>query len=198
MNFRKFTKNKKKNTFVEPDEIFLDSKNLQNFDRQQFEGRIEKPIPRKTINLLGTSFLLIIILFGIRLVYLQVGNGDNYRKRSENNILEKVIIFTERGIIYDRNKKELAWNKKTEGGTDLVVGAPLGAPTTKLDSSILYTRVYTSPGFSHILGYVSYPTKDNAGNYWQTEFKGIDGLEKEYNDKIKGENGSKIIETDAK
>ena len=198
MNFRKFTKNKKKNTFVEPDEIFLDSKNLQNFDRQQFEGRIEKPIPRKTINLLGTSFLLIIILFGIRLVYLQVGNGDNYRKRSENNILEKVIIFTERGIIYDRNKKELAWNKKTEGGADLVVGAPLGAPTTKLDSSILYTRVYTSPGFSHILGYVSYPTKDNAGNYWQTEFKGIDGLEKEYNDKIKGENGSKIIETDAK
>ncbi|KKQ21330.1 MAG: Penicillin-binding protein 2 [Parcubacteria group bacterium GW2011_GWC1_36_9] len=197
MNFRKFTKNKKKNTFVEPDEIFLDSKNLQNFDRQQFEGRIEKPIPRKTINLLGTSFLLIIILFGIRLVYLQVGNGDNYRKRSENNILEKVIIFTERGIIYDRNKKELAWNKKTEGGTDLVVGAPLGAPTTKLDS-LLYTRVYTSSGFSHILGYVSYPTKDNAGNYWQTEFKGIDGLEKEYNDKIKGENGSKIIETDAK
>ena len=36
---RIFKKNKlrEKNFFVEPDEIFLDSKNLQNFDRQQFE-----------------------------------------------------------------------------------------------------------------------------------------------------------------
>ena len=53
------TKNKikNKNFFVEPDEIFLDSKNLQNFDRQQFEGRIEKPIPKKTILFLGILFL---------------------------------------------------------------------------------------------------------------------------------------------
>ena len=35
---------------IEPDQIFLDSKNLPNFNRQQFEGRIEKPIPKKTIN----------------------------------------------------------------------------------------------------------------------------------------------------
>ena len=49
----------KKHSFVEPDEIFLDSKNLQNFDRQQFEGRIEKPIPKKTIFLLGVQILQI-------------------------------------------------------------------------------------------------------------------------------------------
>ncbi len=179
MTFKKFRKNSKKNTFVEPDEIFLDSKNLQNFDRQQFEGRIEKPIPKKTVNFLGAFFLLIILIFGARLSYLQVQNGDINRKRSENNILKRVGIFTERGIIYDRNKKELAWNKKTE------------------DSSLLYTRAYISPGFSHVLGYVSYPTKDKEGNYWQSEFIGIDGLEKEYHSKIKGENGSKIIEIDA-
>ena len=41
-------------------------------------------------------------------------NGDTYRKRSENNILKKATIFTERGIIYDRNGRELAWNKKSE------------------------------------------------------------------------------------
>ena len=163
---------------MEPDEIFLDSKNLQNFNRQQFEGRIEKPIPKKTINFLGAFFILIILIFGARLTYLQIQNGDTYRKRSENNILEKVNIFTERGIIYDRNKIELAWNKKTE---DL--------------SSI---RTYLSPGLSHVLGYVSYPAKDSTGNYWQNEFIGKDGLEKEYNDEIKGENGSKIIEIDAK
>lgn len=180
MTFRKFRKNKIKDTFVDPDEIFLDSKNLQNFDRQQFEGRIEKPIPKKTINFLGLSFLVIILIFGTRLVNLQIQNGETYKKRSENNILKKVNIFTERGIIYDRNKKELAWNKKGENLSDL------------------YTRAYASPGFSHVLGYVSYPAKDSSGNFWQEEFIGKNGLEKEYNDKIKGENGSKIIETDAK
>ena len=172
-------RNKNKNFSVYPDEIFLDSENLENFDRQQFEGRIEKPIPKKTITFLGIFFLTVIFIFGVRLLYLQIQKGDAYRKRSENNILEKVNIFTERGIIYDRNKKELAWNKKGD------------------DSSIILTRAYLSPGFSHVLGYVSYPAKDSTGNYWQSEFIGKDGLEKEYNDKIKGKNGSKIIEVNA-
>ncbi|MFA5841156.1 MAG: penicillin-binding transpeptidase domain-containing protein [Candidatus Paceibacterota bacterium] len=169
---------KLKNSFVEPDEIFLDSKNLQNFDRQQFEGRIEKPIPKKTIILLGMLFLFFSTIFGSRLVYLQIHNGATYYKRSQNNVLEKAIIFTDRGIIYDRNKVEMTWNKKTEE-------APLP------------TRAYLSPGFSHILGYVSYPSVDSSGNYWQGEFIGKDGLEKQYNNELKGENGAKIIETDA-
>src|SRR3990167_6787475 len=147
-------KNSDKHFFVEPDEIFLDSKNLQNFDRQQFEGRIEKSIPK-------------------------------------NNILDKVIIFTERGIIYDRNNVKLAWNSRNSDVGRLNSGRPTS------ESENMPIRTYMSPGFSHVLGYVSYPAKDKDGNYWQTEFMGKDGLEKEYNDKIKGENGSKIIEINA-
>ena len=169
---------KNKNFFVEPDEIFLDSKNLQNFDRQQFEGRIEKSISKKNILLLGVLFLFFMGIFGIRLIYLQIQKGEAYFQRSQNNVLEKAVIFTDRGIIYDRNKIELAWNKKEEGTS-------------------VPTRVYLSPGFSHLLGYVSYPAQDSSGNYWQGEFIGKDGLEKEYNHELKGENGSKIIETDA-
>ncbi|MFA5778462.1 MAG: penicillin-binding transpeptidase domain-containing protein [Candidatus Paceibacterota bacterium] len=177
---RIFKKNtiKNKNFFVEPDEIFLDSKNLQNFDRQQFEGRIEKPIPKKTIIFLGVLFLFFSGIFGTRLAYLQIQRGEAYFKRSQNNVLEKAIIFTDRGIIYDRKKVELTWNKKSE---------ELSIPI----------RTYLSPGFSHLLGYVSYPTQDKTGNYWQGDFIGKDGLEKQYDAKLKGENGSKIIETDA-
>ncbi len=96
--------------------------------------------------------------------------------------MEKAIIFAERGIIYDRNSKEIAWNKKEEG------------ENSNTDFSI---RSYMSNGFSHTLGYVSYPARDKKGNYWQGEFIGKDGLEKEYNETLKGENGSKIVETDA-
>ena len=171
-------KNKAGNFFVEPDEIFLDSKNVQNFDQQQFEGRIEKPIPKKTILFLGIFFLLSIVMFGVRLGNLQIEKGEAYLKRSENNTLERVIIFADRGTIYDRNKKELAWNRKVDGDFGI--------------------RTYLSPGFSHLLGYVSYPAKDKMGNYWQSEFGGIDGLEKQYNDQIRGENGSKTVEIDAR
>lgn len=188
MTFRKFRKSAIQDTFVEPDEIFLDSKNLQNFDQQQFEGRIEKPISKKTINFLGASFVLMMIVFGGRLVNLQVENGEAFRKRSEDNILEKINIFTERGIIYDRNGNELAWNQKADAEIE---------KGSTLEENLSYIRTYITPGFSHLLGYVSYPTKDKKGNYWQTDFIGKDGLEKEYNDKIKGENGSKIIETNA-
>src|ERR1035437_7349058 len=174
------------NFFVEPDEIFLDSKNLENFDRQQFEGRIEKPIPKKTIIFLGIFFLFSAVLFGLRLGYLEINKGEAYLKRSENNTLEKQIIFADRGIIYDRNKVELAWNKKT---------VDLSSIETKANFPI---RTYLSDGFSHLLGYVSYPNADNKGVYWQTEFIGKDGLEKQYNDKLKGENGLKIIEVDAR
>lgn len=181
MTFKKFTKNARKNTSVDPDEIFLDSKNIQNFNLQQFEGRIEKPISKKTIIFLGIGFLFIIFTFNIRLINLQIQNGDTYRQRSENNILAKINIFNERGIIYDRNKKELAWNKKLD-----------------YEKNDFPNRVYISSGFSHVLGYVSYPSKDSTGRYWQTTFKGKGGLEKQYDERIKGENGSKIIEIDAK
>ncbi len=170
---------KNANFFVEPDEIFLDSKNLQNFDRQQFEGRIEKPISKKAIIFVGIFFLLFLGAFGTRLGYLQIQKGQAYLDRSQNNTLEKQIIFSDRGIIYDRNKVELAWNKKAP---DL--------PTT--------IRTYLSPGFSHLLGYVSYPMQDKSGNFWQSEFIGKDGLEKQYNQQLKGTNGSKIVEIDAR
>lgn len=182
---------KYKNSFVEPDEIFLDSKNIQNFDRQQFEGRIEKPIPKKTIIFIGVLFLFFMGIFGTKLFNLQIQNGLAYFKRSQNNVLEKIIIFTERGIIYDRNKIELAWNKKMDLTMDSINKDldPKENPPS--------IRAYINPGFSHLLGYVSYPTKDKSGNYWQGEFMGKDGLEKQYNEQLKGENGSKIIETDA-
>ncbi len=175
------------NSFVEPDEIFLDSKNFQNFDRQQFEGRIEKPISKRTILFLSIFFFVCAGMFSVRLIYLQIQKGKTYFDRSENNSLEKQIIFADRGIIYDRNKVELAWNKKAGD-----------SPAQTEESADFSTRAYLTPGFSHLLGYVTYPAKDKSGNYWQSEFKGKDGLEKEYNDKLQGENGTKIVETDAR
>jgi penicillin-binding protein 2 len=184
--FLKRNKPRRNTSFIEPDEIFLDSKNLENFDNQQFEGRIEKQISKKTIVWVGGFFIIFALIFCSRLGFLQIKKGEAYLKRSQNNTLERQTIFADRGIIYDRNKKELAWNIKNE---EVLF-------EDNVEKISFSTRTYKSPGFSHLLGYVNYPLQDKKGNYWQTEFIGKDGLEKMYNIEIRGENGEKIVETD--
>jgi len=169
---------------VAPDEIFLDSKNLPCFNTQQFEGRLEKAIPKRSIFFLGVFFFACTCVFIYKLGYLQIVKGEAYFKKSENNTLMKQPIFADRGLIYDRNDVLLAWNNWNK--EDL----------NKLSSP---TRSYFSdPGFSLLLGYVSSPAKDSQGNYWQDTFIGKDGVEKSYNKELTGINGVRITETDVR
>ncbi len=165
--------------FVEPDEIFLDAKNLPQFDTQQFEGRIEKAISKRTIKVVQSFFLIVFFIFAGRLLYMQGIKGNSYYTMSKQNQLGREPIFAERGVIYDRNGVLLAWNEQP--ATD--------EPYSK--------RAYIQQnGFGHLLGYVSYPSKDSSGNFWQTEFVGKNGIEKQYNNVLRGTNGTRLIERD--
>ncbi len=165
---------------IDPDEIFLDSQNLPQFDNQQFEGRLEKPITSRTVVVLGIFFVLIGFLFMGRLGILQIKKGTAYAERSENNSLNKKPIFAHRGIIYDRNNKELAWNEEAQNG-----------------DAYPHRAYIATPGFAHVLGYMSYPQKDKNGFYYKVEAEGKDGVEKYFNTQLSGVNGLKIEETDA-
>ncbi len=179
----RFFKNKYRDVEIAPDEIFLDSKNLPNFNTQQFEGRIEKPIGKQVVVLLGVFFLFFGGAFIWKLGVLQIHQGEAYLKKSESNTLAKQPIFADRGLIYDRNGKLLAWN------TWDIQSGKFEAPT----------RTYTSlSGFAHVLGYVSVPAKDAKGVYWQDGFIGKDGVEKFYDKRLQGKNGVRITETDVK
>lgn len=167
---------------IDPDEIFLDSKNLPNFNTQQFEGRIEQTIPKKSIFFLGLFFFIVTSLFVYKLGVLQIKKGEAYFKKSENNTLMKQPIFADRGLIYDRKGTVLAWNEWDK--TDI----------NKFSSPL--RTYYSSSGFGLLLGYVSAPAKDTSGNYWQENFIGKDGVEKSYNTKLTGTNGVRITETD--
>jgi len=50
---------------------------------------------------------------------------------------------------------------------------------------------------AHLLGYVKYPVKDSSGIFFRKVFIGEDGVEKIANEKLSGDNGVKIVETDA-
>jgi len=168
------------NQFITPDEIFLDSSNLSELDTDQFEGRLEKPISKLAIKFLIICFLFLSITYSSKIWALQIKDGDAYLERSENNRLRTSYIFSNRGIIYDRENIVLVTNTVSPSGDDF--------------SRRNYSEL---PGFSHLLGYVKYPTKDKAGFYWETNFVGQDGVESFYDDEVLGANGLKIVETDA-
>ncbi len=170
---------KRKYQEIEPDEIFLDAHNLPDFNEDQFEGRIEKPIAKRTVLFLGIFFVIVGILFGYRAFNLQIAQGQSFRERSEQNTLKSEFVFADRGVIYDRNEVPLAWNIATETPFSI--------------------RAYTDKvGFSNLLGFVRYPRKDKNGQYFKTEISGHDGIESFFNDSLQGINGQKIVETNAK
>src|SRR5690606_1172901 len=113
---RKFKK--KKLHTLDPDQIFLDDRNLPSFDNQQFEGRMEKPLPKKVFLFTGVLFSLMVLGFTIKLTELQIVKGEELSQMSDINKLSHKIIFPDRGIIYDRNGLELAWNNPSREYTE--------------------------------------------------------------------------------
>ncbi|MEK7644788.1 MAG: penicillin-binding transpeptidase domain-containing protein [Patescibacteria group bacterium] len=184
--FRLFTKQRRmarrisQGREVFPDEIFLDSKNLSELDTQQFEGRIEHPIPVGTLIFLASMFVLFGIGYTARAYQLQVSQGAAYLAKSENNRLRKTTVFAERGAITDRDGVALAWNASNPSNTDFAL-----------------RQYIDSPAFSHVLGYVKYPSKDASGYYYSKRYDAKDGVEAHYDDLLSGENGVKLSETDA-
>lgn len=161
-------------------EVFMDRENLPEFNTQQFEGVLESAIPKRTFYIIGGLVIAVFLVFTFRLVKVQVVEGKNFFSISERNRLDSIPIFAERGVIFDRNGVELAWN----------------VPSEK-NEPFFHRAYYNAPGFAHILGYIEYPKKDAKGIYWRTELAGKSGVEKMVNDRLQGTNGAKLIETNA-
>lgn len=181
-----FIKRKKtnRNFDLSPDEIFVDASNLPQYDEQQFEGRLERAISRRTFYSLVIFCTLIFLIFVGRAFWLMTVEGDYYAERSKNNSLNFTPIFAERGNIYDRSGKALAWTDNATGTVERV-----GPSRVYLDS----------PGLGHLLGYVSFPNPEefSTGLYHAQELLGRDGVERTYNEYLLGERGVRIVEVGA-
>ncbi|MDO8514818.1 MAG: penicillin-binding transpeptidase domain-containing protein [bacterium] len=176
---------------IAPDEIFLDSSNLPAHEASQFEGRVISALPRRSVFAVGIVFAIVGLAFMMRAFSLEVTHGPSYADVSRENTLERSIIFTTRGLLLDRNGKELAWNE-----APLESSASNGAGAT---SSTFSLRKYTRlSGLAHILGFVQYPKADAKGNWWREETTGMSGGELAYDTMLKGANGSRMVERDAR
>jgi penicillin-binding protein 2 len=162
------------NQHLDLDQIFLDSSNLPSFDKQQFEGQIEKPISKRSFHIFAACLCLVGLVFLGRVFKLQLLDGQALAVRSVNNTLDQIPIFAERGTITDRLGVNLAWNDNGR-------------------------KYISQPGFSHLLGYTSLPKEEeiNEHDYYHDEAVGRDGVEKIYNERLRGTAGIKIEERSA-
>ncbi len=171
---------KKHTQEISPDEILIDSSNVPQFDRDRFEGRIERPLSRRSFITAGAVLLLCVVGLLARAGDLQIVSGTAYAQEAQNNQLAQQVVFADRGEIVDRNGTPLAYNVRDSVTDDFA------------------QRAYASTtGLSHIVGYVKPPKKDAQGQYYSDEFVGLDGAEKAFNNQLQGQNGLKLTETDA-
>ncbi len=168
---------KRKDLEIAPDEIFLDASNAPAFDRARFEGRLEKPLSRRTFFYLAATLTILFSILIVRSWDLEIANGALFAAESAHNSLEARTLFAPRGIIIDVHGTLIAGNASKEDGSMM--------------------RTYPFPSLSQIIGYVSYPKKDANGVYYDTKVTGIAGLEAEYDALLAGKNGQMLTETDA-
>lgn len=172
---------------IAPEDIFLDSSNLPEYNSKQFEGRVERPLSGKAILTVGVLFSLVTLVFSYRAFTLQVVHGDTYATISKENSLDRSLIFATRGLIYDRTHKEVAWNEAQIATTS-------SASTTE---SYALRKYIAIPGLSHLIGFLQYPKADQKGNWWREDYSGVSGIELSFDERLRGTNGSAVIESDA-
>jgi penicillin-binding protein 2 len=192
---------------IDPDEIFLDSTNLPAHNASQFEGRLGRPVSGRAIFGVGVVFFFVILSFSSRAFFLEVASGTAYADISRNNTLDRSVIFATRGIIYDRNGKELAWNTpqaasiassdSTASSSSGRASSPQATSATSSVSFYALRQYIGDPGFAHLLGFVRYPKADTSGQWWQSEYSGVGGIEQEYDSQLSGVNGATLTETNA-
>jgi len=162
---------------VDPDEIFIDSKNLPSFDTDRFEGRIEQALSKHAVRFFSIVCILAGCFYLGRIFYLQGYRGESFALRSQDNSLQQVPLYAERGTISDRNDVLLAWNE-SDG-----------------------TRVYKPiEGISNTVGHLGLPTPEEVitdASINPNHLIGKDGVEQSYNKTLEGVAGVRLEEHDA-
>ncbi|PIP75050.1 MAG: hypothetical protein CO135_00825 [Candidatus Levybacteria bacterium CG_4_9_14_3_um_filter_35_16] len=150
-----------------------------------------------------------IILLG-KIFYLQIIDGAYYRYLSDSNRIKTVIVHAPRGIIFDRNNIPLVFNvpgfRKTEKEKTTVLTKDEALPLIvkgEKDLEIDSLRQYPYKDIlAHIVGYIGQISKDELSNSQFLDFKGGDligkmGIERSYEDKLKGIDEKQLIEVDS-
>lgn len=174
------------NAGVSPEDAFLDSSRPSGFSQDAFDGRIVRALSSNEVRVVGILFVIVLLIFGYKLLSLQILHGEQFATASIENTLERSVLFAQRGTITDRSGTVLAWNTSQLNDK--------GEPKTDTYALRRYTEL---PGMAHVLGYVNYPEYDAHGRLWRDHFVAQSGVEASFDELLSGVNGYMLVEHSA-
>lgn len=193
--------------------------------------------------ILRSLIVLTALIFATRLFYIQIIDED-YKVAAENNVVQKIVQYPYRGLVYDSNDSLVTYNspvydlmivpKEAEIRDTVKFCTLLGIDKLELNNRMLKAKKYSSilpsvfeeqisdelfaqlqdqlinyPGFyvlprtirsyntkslANVLGYVgevssSFLNRDTTNYYKSGDYIGIGGIEKAYEDYLRGRRG---------
>jgi penicillin-binding protein 2 len=140
------------------------------------ENDFQEDVSHRRLKLLRIFFIVLFLLYAVRLFSMQILSGEMYRSRAQNITLRSSVIRAQRGEIYDRNfDQPLAQNRDSFA----VYITPAKVPSGKMEELISATaRIVNIPAEKikqkiPALSYNSYQEIEVAGN---VPFAGIAAL----------------------
>ncbi|WP_436514373.1 penicillin-binding transpeptidase domain-containing protein [Ekhidna sp. To15] len=188
--------------------------------------------------------LMTVMIFAVRLFYIQIIDED-YKIAAENNVVQKIVQYPFRGLVYDRNDSLVIYNspvfdlmivpKEAEIADTTAFCNLLGIEREELEENLQKAKGYSSilaskfieqisdelfaklqdqlinyPGFyvlprtirsyntqslANVVGYVgevnrNFLNRDTTNYYKSGDYIGIGGIEKSYEEHLRGKRGS--------
>lgn len=186
---------------------FSDHIRTEKIKRHKFSDDVSGTMRGYLLGFFLVSFLLILFT---RLFYLQFIKGSYYRDLSDANRTRTKIVHAPRGVIFDRSGIPLVYNipgfREKKGNKSTVITREealkkmaKGSENIEIDSLRQYPY---KESLAHVLGYIGQVSKDDLkeghfASYESTDWLGKEGIERMYEEHLRGVNGKQLVEVDA-
>ena len=125
---------------IEPEEILLDATKSSDLDEQ----KIEVPIRPKIFRIFAGIILGVFLILTGQAAYMQIGRSDYFKNLAARNRTRSLPLFAQRGIIYDKNFKQLVFNVPS---FNLLVSLP-DLPEDSRDRTAVIKKAAEAAGLS--------------------------------------------------
>jgi len=154
------------------------------------------------------SLIIVFLLLVLRLFQLQIIKGKENRFLAENNRVRKLVLPAQRGIFFDRHGEALVKNQPVfqikENGENKTISRDQALLRQEQGKPVEISTKRNYPDgdlFAHLLGFLGEVSltelkeeKFELKGYFLGSLIGQSGAEMEYESKLKGKDGSELVE----
>ncbi|HOM32998.1 MAG TPA: penicillin-binding protein 2 [Candidatus Paceibacterota bacterium] len=157
LNFKKYKKLKRRNDFLEAEEILFNKEAVSKLKEENDLERLEISIGQWGLNFL-LFFGIFILIFSLGfVVHLNFFRGNEFQIAAQKSALKSIPIIADRGLIFDSSNKVLVYNQEV---FDLVF-FPNYLPIDKGEREKVLNKIKEKPEIAEVIN-EQYFKKENS------------------------------------